>query len=517
VALYWLLAASLALWIGYEASTTRLITYSQGADYWEHSAALHALIESPFHPGNPHLRSDTLSPRYHPIYLLVALAARVLHEDALGAMTMAAVLNMALLAVGVYWFFAGYFRDPRAPLYAFFVLYTSWWKGWHFSNVYQLQILPSVAAYPSTTGLALSWFGFAVVVTIIRGGPSRLRFVALGLLACLTLLVHPLTAVLAFCGMTGLALLEPGATTRVRLGLLLTLLAGALLAHFWPYYSPFEVLAGGDGRDAGWAQTAVASMAQGVAGPLQPMFYRFKDLRDAVGLALPGLFFAALLLWQRKHLFIPLGLSCMLTVFAANALVPLPLGHRFVLLAMVFLHLATVWGWLSLTPGYHDAWSFVARPWLGRAAALGLVVIFGVGAWHNIELAESRVSQIGARRFSPVLNYARQAATKAGDDAVILGTARDSWPIPTFGAKVVALLHTNPLVPDDLDRIADAKAFFRRSTTPTERDAILAKYSVTHVLADGSAAKMLGKYLGERSKGQRLAGGYRLYALRPAP
>jgi hypothetical protein len=516
VTLYVLCAASLVFWIGYEASTTRLITFSQGADYWEHSAALHALIESPFSPGNPHLRSPALSPRYHPLYVLVALVSRALHLNAIDAMGLAAVLNMLLFTGGVFWFFSTYFRDWRAPLYALLVLFTSWWRGWHFSNVYQLQILPSVAAYPSTTGLALSWFCFGAVLTIIRRGPSPARFIVLGLLACLVLLAHPLTAMAVFSGMACLAVFEPGAPWRLRLLVLLTLVAGALLSHFWPYYSPFEVLSGRQGRVAGWAQRAIASAASDSPGPEQPLFYQVKGLRDALGLAAPGLLFAALMLALRKHLFAPLGLLSMLVVFATNMYVPLPLGHRFVLLAMVFLHIATVWGWLKLTPGYHDAWRFVARPWVGLVTSAALILLFVVGLWHNVALAEGRVQQ-AARGVSPVLNYARQVGKKAGSDAVVLGTNRDSWPVPTFGPKVVALLHANPLVADDLDRYGDATYFFSRMATSAERDAIIGKYSVTHVLTGAGVPKALRNYLGERGKSQRLASGLRLYTLAPAP
>jgi hypothetical protein len=512
--LYALFAAALVGWIAYEAATTRLITFSQGADYWEHSAALHALIASPFHPGNPHLVSDALSPRYHPIYVALALVARALDQDAVSAMGMAAVLNMTLLTGGVFWFFDSYFKDARAPLYAFFVLFTSWWQGWHFSNVYQLSILPSVAAYPSTSAIGLSFVGFALVTLIVRSGATSLRLVLLGSLAAMLLLVHPLTAVMGFTGMGLLALLEPGAPWRVRGWLVLALLGGALCAHFWPYYSAFEVISGGQGRVAGWVEKALASASSGVSGPEQPMFYKWRGLRDAMGLAAPGVLFALILLVWRKHLFVPLGLACMLAVFGLNMLVPLPLGHRFVLLAMVFLHLATVWGWLMLTPGYHDAWSFVRRPSVGVVASLLLFTVFGIGVWHNVELAENRVQQVSSRRLSPVLNYARQVGRKAGRGAVVLGTPRDSWPVPTFGPKIVALLHANPLVGDDVNRFADAMSFFSRSITNAQRDEILAKYGVTHVLAVGGGSKALRSYLKERATSQRLAAGYRLYTVK---
>jgi hypothetical protein len=460
--------------------------------------------------------SDSLSPRYHPIYLAVALVARALQQDAIGAMGIAAALNMVLLTGSIFWFFHGYFRDARAPLYAFLVLFMSWWKGWHFSNVYQLQILPSVAAYPSTTGLALSFMGFALVTSIVRGGATTVRLVSLALLSATLLIVHPLTAVMGFAGMGLLALLEPGSSWRVRLWLVLALLGGALCAHFWPYYSAFEVLSGGShGDTSGWAGKLERR------GPssfrLQPLFYDWQNLLEAIGLALPGLFFAVQLLWQRKHLFAPLGLLCMLAVFMGNIWVPLPLAHRFVLLAMVYLHVCTVWGCLRWSPGYHDASPLLARRPLAVASGVVLAAAFAVASWHNLTLADSRVEQASRRRLSPVLNYARQVGRRAGEGAVVLGTQADTWPVPTFGPKVVDLLHVNPLVPDALQRTEDVKRFFGRSLSDAERDALITKYGVTHVLSGGREAKGLRAYLAQRSNGQRLAGGYRLYTLKPSP
>lgn len=512
VVAYWLLGSALVVWIGREAFSTRLITQSQGADYWEHSAALRALIESPLHPGNPHLVSDTLSPRYNPVYILIALVTRALGEDALYAMSLASCVNMTLYVAGAYWFFASYFRDRRAPLYALFVLFASWWTGWHFSNVYQLQTLPSVAGYPSTTTLALSWLCFGLVTSIVRSAASVWRLALLSLLSATVLLVHPLTAVLTFCGMTGLAVFEPGASRRARGYILLALLVAALLAHLWPYYSAFKVMSGGShGRTAGWAEKAARDLMDDAPSPrLHPLFYDPRKLVGALGLAAPGLVCALVLLWRRKHLFIPLGLFCMLGVFAANAFVPLPLGHRFVLLAMVFLHLATVWGCLRISPGYHDAspllrWRVVR--WLAVALLLGA---FALGAVRNVGLAANRVDEA---RLSQIVNYSRQVGKAAGAHGVVLAAARDAWPIPTFGPKVVSLLHMNPLVQDGLQREDDVTTFFNRRTSAEVRDAILAKYSVTHVLMRGNEAKALRAYLDERARGRRVAMGYRLYTL----
>lgn len=113
------IALSLAIfvWVAEDAFTTRVVTVSQGTDYWEHSATLRALLDSPWHPKNPHLVSPASSPRFVPTFIFSALLAKVLQLDALGAMGIASALNMALLFAGIFWFFRSYFGDVRASLY----------------------------------------------------------------------------------------------------------------------------------------------------------------------------------------------------------------------------------------------------------------------------------------------------------------------------------------------------------------------------------------------------------------
>ena len=62
----------------------------------------------------------------------------------------------------------------------------------------------------------------------------------------------------------------------------------------------------------------------------------------------------------------------MLLPFVGNAFVELPLGHRFVLLAIVYLHIGLVWLLLRLTPGHAGAFRFLRAPRLGhRQRAVG--------------------------------------------------------------------------------------------------------------------------------------------------
>jgi hypothetical protein len=167
-----LLSLAILLWVARDALGTRVATFSASSDYWEHAAALRALIEDPLRPANPQLVSDASSPRFGPHYVLIALAARALDLDAFGAMSLAALVNVALFLAGIECFFRSYFGSRLAPLFGLIVLLGSWLDPPHFSNVYQLAVLFSVASYPSTAALGISWLGFALTLRALRSPPA---------------------------------------------------------------------------------------------------------------------------------------------------------------------------------------------------------------------------------------------------------------------------------------------------------------------------------------------------------
>jgi hypothetical protein len=206
----------------------------------------------------------------------------------------------------------------------------------------------------------------------------------------------------------------------------------------------------------------------------------------------------------------------MLLPFAANAFVEIPLGHRFVLLSIVYLHIGVVWLLLRLTPGYPDAFRFLRHRALAIVSALlvaGALLVFSA---HSVLLARALFQEprFRDRRESPVIQNMRRFAAAAGPDAVVLASPVLSWPLPTFGPKVLVLFHEDPLVSDRAQREHWVKRFLGPAASDQERSQILARYGVTHVLLQRETGS-LGRFLARTSTVQMLAAGYRLYTLSP--
>jgi len=517
-ALFVLLALGIWAWVSWEAGYVRMITWEGGADYWEHSATLHALIESPFHPHHPHLAVDSGSPRFGPQFLLVALIARAAHWDAVQAMTLAAVLNTLLFLCAIRVFFLSYFRHPLAPLYGLLVMFGGWWLGFHYSNVYSLPLLFSVASFPSTTALGLTLLGFALTVRLLRGEVQRprLALLVLGVWAAAVFIIHPLTAMMSISGALLLALVEPIATWRLRFEIAGAVLVGCALSHFWPYFSPWIVLRGGHGGSADWAEQSLQQAADLHVKRKLHQFYEPLGLLMTLGLGAISLLVLPYFFLRRERWFVALGALSMLVPFVANAFVEIPLGHRFVLLAIVYLHIGLVGLLLRLTPGHALTFRLLRSRALGIASALLVAVTLLVFATHSVLVAQALFQdpRFRERRESPVIRNMRAFAAAAGPGAVVLANPVLSWPLPTFGPKVLVLFHDDPLVPDAVQREYWVKRFMGPGGSEEERRTILARYGVSHVLLQRDAGPAV-RFLAKTSTVRMVGTGYRLYTLSP--
>jgi hypothetical protein len=83
---------------------------------------------------------------------------------------------------------------------------------------------------------------------------------------------------------------------------------------------------------------------------------------------------------------------------------------------------------------------------------------------------------------NPLDNYLLLSNTITEGD-IVLSDPLTSWLLPALtGAKIVALYHNNPLVPDNDQRVNDTITFYDPTASLEARKKIIEKYRVTHIL-----------------------------------
>lgn len=487
--------AILVVWVGWAAFDYPMAAFRFESDYWEHTAALAEWKSNLWHPANPHVVSDAGSPRYMPLYFVLTALAIAFDLDPFQTMAIAATINTALLGIGVYLFFRHYFRSDAAPLVGLLTLLGAWGLGWIFSNLFQLRGLFFVAGYPSMFVFATGFIAWWQTTRIIRGEVGGwVHFGALALLCGLMFTSHPLTGVFGI-GTAGLiALLEPRVRWTTRALVLVSLALGTALSEAWPYFSAIQVTLGTSGGAGETWVSAGALDASARATVLDHAFYDPRQVLLTLGPALLGLPAMILLLRRGEHLFIVAGFAGATALYVANIFVHIPLGHRFLLFAAVYLQLALAW-WIIWSAAPVPPSAPVPGPRMRSRTAVLLVLALGISVIWNTAIAALQFVGFQATprdgllpRYSflqPIPKDLGALVADLPDDAVVIGHPAVLWPLPTFKGKVVAAHHSNPMVPDDSERRSDAIAFTTPGTPAAERRGIIEKYRATHILYNG--------------------------------
>ncbi len=190
---------------------------------------------------------------------------------------------------------------------------------------------------------------------------------------------------------------------------------------------------------------------------------------------------------RRQELFAAAGAVLMSVPYLANLVVGIPLGHRFLLFAMFFLHLILARYLLDvLDARFLDI--FNSRRAIARTivpALLALLVGWNL-ALLGLELTGLALRKDGTLmavdRSARVDEQLRSVAIAVCDEDVVMATRLSGWPLPSIVGKVVAPLHPNPLIADLRARTDDVHRFFSAETNNLERVTLLEKYGARRIL-----------------------------------
>ncbi len=465
----------------------------QHTDTWEHAAVIKALMQDLTNPSNPHLNSPEMSARYMPYLVGASLLGRALGLEQFQVLELMGVITIVLLLVGSFLFFKIYFQDRRAGYWGTFVLLFSWGLPWSWGNIYDPHNLAMAASWPATFVFALSLVYFAYVLTVLER-PRAVDFVVICAIAWVCWLSHTLTGAITIAGAIALIAFRGRMGLAMRLSLCLAVLLAIPLGELWPYFHPLEMFTSTTGQVDDAQLASVVPMAR-VESLIQTdrivrLFYD-PILVAYVIWPLPLAIPAVILLARfPRHWFISGGALGCLVLYGLNIFVTVPLGHRFLLLSVFFLQcamVALVINHKDLMEAVFREFPTVARVWRRFAIAILVIsasihmILVGLVVFHGRSLVPGGIAYT---LEEDLFDRYRKLAVHVPENAVVLGTEYHSWPLPSFSGKVVALHHLNPFVRNHLARRWDVEAFYKDSTTASDREKILRAYGPTHVLLE---------------------------------
>jgi hypothetical protein len=482
---FWVLTALLC---AYVALCTGQRDNVREADAWEHHRAIAALKANFWHPGNPTFATEEPSIRYSPYTVALAAFSRGTGLDAWHSLSAAAVANTLLLALGAWAVLRG-LGCPEASGMALLVMVSLYGGAPGYANSYALADLPWHQVNPSAFAFAIVLLAWGLFLRPLAPGRAVWGWMVLPVLLSVALLDHPMTGLVGLLGLAVFAALGPGTNVQSerfrRLGLAATVGALALAACFaWPWYSFGQALTLRPDNDYWFNATIARVMLTQWCAPAVLLSLWALTARDraAVRVLLAG------------------GAACMAAGIAGTAVHSATLA-RIPLPGLIFFHLA-----IAITA--YDAGLFRASEWVNRGRALlqGGTAAAG-GALATVAtammvyflipqlLAIPREPHLGRAWIATLIHRPDKQANfrelygdllspiSRGD--VVFGDPTTTWPVPSFGGRIVAAVHYEFFTPGQQEREGDAYRFFS-TDSETERRELLERYHARWLVVDST-------------------------------
>ncbi|MFC1592114.1 hypothetical protein ACFL43_06285 [Thermodesulfobacteriota bacterium] len=451
--------------------------YAELHDYWEYAACAQELAHNMRVPENPLLAlPGENNPRNTPSVFLVALAMKLFGFELFTAIGLFSIVACAAFAAGVYLWSAAYFQDAKMPLYVLLTMLFVWGQPFHYSSEYNLRFLAYTLFYPSIVAFNLLFLGLYFLLQFARHQLLR-HYVLYALLAAFIFVTHPVNG--SFFLLCALLMTLTEGTHRRKTFVLYCFSVGLVLlsSQAWPYYSFLTVL--------------VKSMTTDWYGEFQKYLYDFQNIYR-MGPALLGLPVLWMFCVRKRYPFLTIGFVLCLVIYLVSWRFSITMGERYVFCMMLFLHCALAWyfrqiGLLSAAAIKRSLTAPTAR----SLPALFFVLILAGGA--GFQVLKLGFEQVGrtitfeprpvVRAYkNPLVQYPPLADHLGRSDVVMTDTLT-AWLVPSFtGARGTSLYHSQPMIPDNNQRLRDAISFYEERTAPEQRWGILKKYGATHVL-----------------------------------
>jgi alpha-1,6-mannosyltransferase len=437
-----------------------------GGDLGVHAATLERLESSLTDPGNPMVRADTASPYDSPWTVLLASVGLTAGLGPFALLRIAALTGLAAVLTGV-WRFARALSGARwAPVLLFLCLVLLWGpRLFVWSGFLPLASMGLTLAYPSTLAWGLTLHLWALLPDTARREWPLARSAGIGLLAGTVLLVHQFTGAVLATGALAFAVSGVGANRAWRRAAIGWAVAGAVSATVvlaWPYYDFLRLADGSGGEDS-----------------IHRALFRHPVLR--YGLA--GLGVPALWLRFRRRRLDPLVL---LFALCAGVLLAGKAGQHWALGRMLPGAAFTLQAALAIELA---EWRH-GPCWFRRVVTPLAGVALAVGGWAQamtVSLAAdggpALAARAGAQTVPVADGYGWVTRWVRPGDVVMTDDYRAMRRLPAYGGYLVFCPYPDPFLTDWQARGRAMRSFFRDGAPRARRDAELARYDATWIIA----------------------------------
>ncbi|MGD9781193.1 MAG: hypothetical protein AB7V14_03470 [Kiritimatiellia bacterium] len=429
-------------------------------DFWDYSAGIRELMRDLGAPRHPLLPLDAPHFSYSPYLVVLAWLGRWVGGAPIQILAGAGLFNLGLMLAGLRLFIAGTgCPHPRAAtFYALLLWLLLWGPGaWYFSAFYHLGSLFSVLPYPSSFAFGLSW----ILLWQAQQKPTAVRAAAMGLMAGVVALTHPVTFMFLTAGLAGLVFQSGRFAARNALQAAVVLGIAVAVASLWPYFPFWRMIFSDEGSAYMAAYPAMYTAVLARTWPIWaclPLLWlgpgTFRCPAISVAIALLALLYGYG--WFSGHL-----------VFGRT------ISHIALLIQLRIAMRMAAWEQAVFQPGPSRA-----RRGISAAAIVGVLALGLIGSWSAIL---DRIAMVVHSSTPAYRAYESLAEFLGPGDVVICDTLAGNE-IPTFGGKVVCPWFDQLFIPDMEERRRDLRRLYENGAGTDDWKEIAGKWGATCIL-----------------------------------
>jgi hypothetical protein len=448
-----LLAALATLGAAAGLSSWEMNAQDINKDVWQHAAALRALMADLADPRNPFVASDDTSRHFHPLWVGMAAVARGLDLTVWQALTLASVLSMAVLGVGIHAFARAFYGSPWGSFVLLMTVLAGWAYQPHHTGFHSFHTLLFAAPYPATVMVGLCLLIWALTIRALQRWPNALILVPLTAVMFAT---HQLGTVIGLIGAGSFILFWPEGGIARRVLVSGAILLGLGLSLLWPYHNPLGLILRPGNSD--W-----------LGGPnfFNPAFVALCTVPVAIGV-----------LGLRNARGRPvLAMLLVLAIAYAVGFAGPQVTGRFLMPIVLCLQIGVVALILKLL----DQPRIAAIPPPRCAALMGaMALLWLLASLTSYVIRTERLSWPAPSPYAAAL----ELAADIPDTQEVAAFDLAAWPIVATGQRVHSIPWPEPGIPDLAARQDATLALFDPGLTPGERLAQAEALGVRTLFAD---------------------------------
>lgn len=446
-------------------------------DFWDHASVIRELIDHPWRPNHPQLGGNTPHTFFTPYSLLAAYLAKFLGINAIEVLSLFGFINIAVLLYGLWIFIKTSDLDNPKETYFYSILLIVFLWGsnpWGYSGFFHRGVLKFTLPYPSSfaTGIVLAAIGYQKEY---QKNKKNIQIILISMMSAVVMLTHPVAFLFLVIGFASNVIGAKGSKERILTAksMICALVIALIVAISWPYYSFIELIKG-----------ASAVYHQSNAGVYQ----------DFIKNIWPTLILAPFILLknnQEKFHRIYWMIFFLMLLYGVAWLTKKYSYGRAISYLVMLLQILVANKMSSLES------QFFERKKIQSTAAIIILVISTLYLMPDIISMGRRVLTAINSSYKghsilnhETFNHIEKLQKNITPGAIVLANVNDSWLLPAFGMKTIAMKHRHAFVLDHDERILDINRFFYTNTTKESRIEIIKKYKPKYILINKDEDKI---------------------------